>query len=52
VSVTVCDPSDRITVEVRRRLDLSQEAFGTDNRREFGLQDFERDLPLVLDVVG
>ena len=38
-------------LEVRSRLDLGQEPLGTDDRREFRLQDLQRDLALVLDVV-
>ena len=39
-------------LEVRRRLDLSEEAFGSDYCREFRLQHLQRDLTLVLDIVG
>ncbi len=39
-------------LEVRRGLDLSQEPLGTDDCCEFGLQDLQRDLALVLDWVG
>ncbi len=38
-------------LEVGRRLDLGQEPLGTDYRCEFGLEDLERDFPLVLQVV-
>jgi hypothetical protein len=39
-------------LQVRGRLDLSQEAFGSYQRREFGLQDLDRDFTLVTEVVG
>ena len=39
-------------LEVRRRFDLCQESFGTDYRREFGLQHLQRHYALVLDVLG
>ena len=39
-------------LEVRGGLDLGQKALGSDDGREFRLEDFERDLALVLDVVG
>ena len=39
-------------LEVGRRLDLGQEALGADDRGQLRLQDFERDLTLVLEVVG
>ena len=39
-------------LELRRGLDLGQEAFGTDDGSEFRLQDFEGDLALVLEVIG
>ncbi len=39
-------------LQVRRRLDLGQEALGTDDGGQLGLQDLERDLALVLEVVG
>ena len=38
-------------LEVGSRLDLGQEPLGSDDRRQFGLQNLERHLPLVLDVV-
>ncbi len=38
--------------QVRGGRDFRQEAFGTHYRCEFGLQDLERDLTLVLEVVG
>ena len=38
--------------QIRCRLDLGQEAFGTDNCCEFGLQDLQRDLTFVPEVVG
>ncbi len=37
--------------QVRRRLDLGQETLGSDHGCEFGLQDLQRDLALVLKVV-
>jgi hypothetical protein len=39
-------------LQVRRGLDLGQEALGAHHRGELGLEDLERDLPLVLQVVG
>jgi len=39
-------------LEVGRRLDLGEEPLGSDHRSEFGLQNLQRDLPLVLQVVG
>ena len=39
-------------LQVGGRLDLSQEPLGSDYRREFGLQDLQRDLALVLQVLG
>ena len=39
-------------LETRRRLDLGQEPFGSHYRREFGLEDLERDLALVLQIIG
>ena len=38
--------------QVRGGLDLGQEAFGTNDSSQLGLQDFERDLARVLEVVG
>jgi hypothetical protein len=38
--------------QVRFGLDLGQEALGTDDRGQLGLEDLERDLTLVLEVVG
>ena len=38
--------------QVGRGLDLSQEAFGPHYRCEFGFQDLERHLALVLEVIG
>ena len=37
-------------VQARRDLDLVQEALGADRCRQIGLEDFERYLPVVLDV--
>jgi hypothetical protein len=37
---------------VRRRLDLGQEAVGSDHGGQLGFEDLEGDLPLVLQVVG
>ena len=34
--------------QVRGGLDLGEEAFGTDDCRQLGLQDLQRDLPFVL----
>ncbi len=42
---------DMRMLEVRRRLDLGQEPLGSDDGSQLRLQDLERDLPLVLDVV-
>ena len=39
-------------LQVRGGRDLGEEALGSDDRREFGTQDFERDFALVLDVLG
>ncbi len=39
-------------LQVRRRLDLGQEPLGSDDRGQLRLQHLERDLPLVLDVIG
>ena len=39
-------------LQVRRRLDLSQEPFGPDHCGQFRLEHLERDLPLVLQIVG
>jgi hypothetical protein len=39
-------------MERRRRLDLGQEALGSDDGRQLGLEHLERDLTLVLHVVG
>ena len=49
--VTSYDLVKRV-LEVGCRLDLSQEPLGTDDRSEFWLEHLERDLPLVLEVVG
>ena len=38
--------------QVRGRRDLSQEPLGPNDGGQFGLQDLERDLALVLQVVG
>ena len=38
--------------QVGGRLDLGQEAFGSDDCCEFWLQDLQRDLALVLEVIG
>ena len=38
-------------LEVRSRLDLSQEALGADDCCELGLQHLQRDFALVLDVL-
>ena len=38
--------------EVGRRRDLCQEPLGSHYRREFGLEDLERDVTLMLQVVG
>ena len=39
-------------LQVRRRLDLGQETLSPHHRCEFRFQNFEGDLPLVLEVVG
>ena len=39
-------------LEVRGRLDLGEEPVGADHRRQFGAQHLERDLAIVLEVVG
>ena len=39
-------------LEVRRGLDLGEEALGADHGRELGLEHLERDLPIVLEVLG
>ncbi len=39
-------------LEVGRRLDLSEEPPGTHYRCEFGLQDLQCNLALVLQVIG
>ena len=39
-------------IEAGDDLDLAQEALATDRRRDLRLQDFDRDAPPVLDVVG
>jgi hypothetical protein len=39
-------------LEVGRRLDLGQEPLGSDDRRELGLQDLDRDLALMPEIVG
>ena len=39
-------------LEIGRDLDLGQEALGPDHRGQLRLQDLERDLSVVLDVVG
>ncbi len=39
-------------LKVRGRLDLGQEALRPDDGRELGLQDFQRDLTLVAEVLG
>jgi hypothetical protein len=41
-----------VKLGVRRRLDLGQETLGPDYSSEFRLEHLERDLPLVLDIVG
>ena len=37
-------------LQVRRRLDLGQEALGSDDRGELGLEDLQRDAAMVLEV--
>ena len=39
-------------VEPRGRPDFEYESVGAERRRDLGLEDFERDFPLVLDVLG
>jgi hypothetical protein len=39
-------------LEIRGRLDLGQEAFRANDRGQLRLQNLERDLPLVLQVIG
>ena len=39
-------------LEVGRRLDLGQEAFGPNDCGQLGLENLQRDLTLVLEVVG
>jgi hypothetical protein len=39
-------------LEVGGRLDLGEEPFGTDHRRQLRLQHLERDLAVVLEVLG
>ena len=39
-------------LQVGRRLDLSQEAFPADDRRQFRLQHFQGDVAVVLQVLG
>jgi hypothetical protein len=39
-------------LEVGRNLDLGQETFGTDNGGQLGLEHLQRDLALVLEVIG
>ena len=39
-------------LQIGRRLDLGQEALGTDHRGQFGLQDLEGHFAVVLDILG
>lgn len=39
-------------LQIRRRFDLGEEAVGANHRRQFGLEDLERDLPVVAFVLG
>ena len=39
-------------LEIRRRLDLGEKAFGADDRCQFGLQHLERHTPVVLQILG
>ena len=53
VGVARVDESQDVRVlQVGGGLDLGQEAFGADDGAEFGAQDLDRDLAVVLDVLG
>ena len=38
-------------LQVRRRLDLGQESCAADDRRQLGLQDLDRNFPIVTHIV-
>jgi hypothetical protein len=45
-------PQDVGMLETGDRLDLAQEPLGTDHRGKLGTQHLDRDLPVVLEVLG